>query len=220
VLRSATYRRARACRAPRRTSGWTGATAQVIDVTPAPTQSASESSVTATVTPMSNNIHHVNASIELGKRRPPSQRRSDSSIFGRPQPRPDELRSRRRPSDDVASRRDRRRASGASHDRPGLSYIDDARAGAAVGGTTGEGAERVTDSERPEGEFDIAKRFATWLNEGLNARGISQRYLAVRSGVSHSTISRLLSGEREPTLDTANRLAIVLGWDSLLDALH
>ena len=219
MLRSATYRRARACRAPRRTSGWSGATAQVIDVTPGPTQSASDSSLTETVTPMSNNIHHVHASIELGKRRPPSQRRADLSIFGRPQPRPDELRSRRRPSDDVASRRDRRRASGASHERPGLSYSDETRAAAAVGGTTGQGAEPVTDSERPEGEFDIAKRFATWLNEGLNARGISQRYLAVRSGVSHSTISRLLSGEREPTLDTANRLAIVLGWDSLLEAL-
>ena len=38
--------------------------------------------------------------------------------------------------------------------------------------------------------------------------------------MSHSTISRLLSGEREPTLDTANRLAIVLGWNSLLEALH
>lgn len=86
--------------------------------------------------------------------------------------------------------------------------------------TTGLDAGHVTEPEGPEGGFDIGIRFAAWLDEGLRTRGISQRHLAYRSGVSHSAISRLLSGERGPSLGTANRLAIVLGWESLLEALR
>lgn len=39
---------------------------------------------------------------------------------------------------------------------------------------------------------------------------MSQRQLARQSGVANSTISRLLSGHRWPSLDTATRLAIGL----------
>ncbi len=42
---------------------------------------------------------------------------------------------------------------------------------------------------------------------------MSQRQLAERSGIDHSTISRLVRGHRGPTLDTATKLADVLGAD-------
>lgn len=54
--------------------------------------------------------------------------------------------------------------------------------------------------------------FAEWLRAGLAARGLSQRQLAARSGVDHSTISRLLQG-RTPTYDTYRRIAHVLDGD-------
>jgi transcriptional regulator with XRE-family HTH domain len=53
-------------------------------------------------------------------------------------------------------------------------------------------------------------RFQAFPREELRARRWSVRYLAMRSGVSHSTISRLLGGERMPSLETARRLAEAL----------
>jgi transcriptional regulator with XRE-family HTH domain len=44
----------------------------------------------------------------------------------------------------------------------------------------------------------------------MRRRGISQRQLAMRSGVNHSTISRLLRGDRSPSLRTATLLARAL----------
>ncbi len=58
--------------------------------------------------------------------------------------------------------------------------------------------------------------FTRWLRTQLQAKGISQRLLAHRSGVDHSTISRMVHGDRVPTLRTATRLASglrVLGAD-------
>jgi transcriptional regulator with XRE-family HTH domain len=49
--------------------------------------------------------------------------------------------------------------------------------------------------------------FAEWLRIELRARRMSVRQLALRSGVDHSTISRILTGNREPGLKTA--LALV-----------
>ena len=49
--------------------------------------------------------------------------------------------------------------------------------------------------------------FAEWLRLELRAHRMSVRQLALRSGVDHSTISRILSGNREPGLRTA--LALV-----------
>ena len=51
--------------------------------------------------------------------------------------------------------------------------------------------------------------FAGWLNESLTSRGISQRVLAMRSGISHSTISRIIGG-RSPSLGTAVAILSVL----------
>lgn len=50
---------------------------------------------------------------------------------------------------------------------------------------------------------------ARWVREALQQRRMSQRQLAHRSGVDHSTISRLLQGS-QPTYRTAARLTRVL----------
>jgi len=52
--------------------------------------------------------------------------------------------------------------------------------------------------------------FNLWLRRRLRERRMSQRQLAAYSGVSHSTISRLLSGNSTPSLETATRLAHTL----------
>jgi transcriptional regulator with XRE-family HTH domain len=52
--------------------------------------------------------------------------------------------------------------------------------------------------------------FHVWLRRQLRERRMSQRTLAARSGVNHSTISRLLRGDRTPSLETATKLASAL----------
>ena len=52
--------------------------------------------------------------------------------------------------------------------------------------------------------------FTGWLRDALTARGMSQRMLATLSGIDHSTVSRLLNGDREPSLRTALALIQVL----------
>lgn len=56
-----------------------------------------------------------------------------------------------------------------------------------------------------------SRSFTAWLALQLRMRRLSQEQLARRSGVHRSTITRLVSGERRPTLDTARRLAAALG---------
>jgi transcriptional regulator with XRE-family HTH domain len=53
--------------------------------------------------------------------------------------------------------------------------------------------------------------FARWLAAELRAQRLSQRALAVRSGVDHSTIARILRGDRIPSLVTATRIVEALG---------
>lgn len=57
--------------------------------------------------------------------------------------------------------------------------------------------------------------FAAWLATQLQVRRISQRQLAERSGLAHSTVSRILAGGRVPNLSTANRLVRALGHESV-----
>ena len=45
----------------------------------------------------------------------------------------------------------------------------------------------------------------------LKRKKMSQKDLAARLGVSEVTVSRWLSGERDPSIDTLNRIADVLG---------
>jgi transcriptional regulator with XRE-family HTH domain len=51
------------------------------------------------------------------------------------------------------------------------------------------------------------RTFNEWLRLQLRMKKMSQRQLAVQSGVDHSTISRLLRGDRTPSLHTATKLA-------------
>ena len=52
-----------------------------------------------------------------------------------------------------------------------------------------------------------ARAFNDWLKTQLKAKKMSQRQLAQQSGVDHSTISRLIRGDRMPSLGTATKLA-------------
>ncbi len=52
--------------------------------------------------------------------------------------------------------------------------------------------------------------FNEWLRAQLKAKKMSQRQLAQASGVDHSTISRLVRGDRTPSLGTATKLALGL----------
>jgi transcriptional regulator with XRE-family HTH domain len=76
----------------------------------------------------------------------------------------------------------------------------------------------MADLQRPPGnvEFETDFRsgggaFNQWLQVQLRARKLTQRQLAQLSGVDHSTISRLMRGDRVPSLRTATRLAQGLG---------
>jgi len=51
------------------------------------------------------------------------------------------------------------------------------------------------------------RAFNEWLRAQLKAKKMSQRQLAQQSGVDHSTISRLIRGDRMPSLGTATKLA-------------
>lgn len=59
------------------------------------------------------------------------------------------------------------------------------------------------------------RAFNRWLQVQLKARKLSQRQLAQKSGVDHSTISRLMRGDRVPSLRTATMLAHGLGMAQL-----
>lgn len=61
-------------------------------------------------------------------------------------------------------------------------------------------------------DFD-AGHFRGWLRAEMRQRAISQRMLARRSGLNHSSISRLLSEDRTPSMGTMARLATALGAD-------
>jgi transcriptional regulator with XRE-family HTH domain len=52
--------------------------------------------------------------------------------------------------------------------------------------------------------------FNLWLRRQLRERKMSQRQLAARSGVDHSTISRLLGERHRPSLETATKLVAAL----------
>ncbi|HET8777475.1 MAG TPA: helix-turn-helix transcriptional regulator, partial [Candidatus Limnocylindria bacterium] len=55
--------------------------------------------------------------------------------------------------------------------------------------------------------------FNVWLRREMRERRMSQRQLAYLAGVNHSTISRILSDGRAPSLNTATKLAHALRMD-------
>ena len=61
------------------------------------------------------------------------------------------------------------------------------------------------------------RTFNQWLDVQLRARKLTQRQLAQKSGVDHSTVSRLMRGDRTPSLRTAGLLAHGLGMAEGLD---
>ncbi|MDO8484080.1 MAG: helix-turn-helix transcriptional regulator [Candidatus Limnocylindrales bacterium] len=65
---------------------------------------------------------------------------------------------------------------------------------------------QATDAEPALSEHN-AEGFHEWLQGQLKATKLSQRQLARKSGVDHSSISRLIRGDQVPSLDTAMRLA-------------
>jgi DNA-binding XRE family transcriptional regulator len=70
------------------------------------------------------------------------------------------------------------------------------------------GHEHDRDAGRHE-PVDLS--FAIWLSHQLRRLRLTQRELARRSGVAHSTISRILLGQRQPSWATLQRLALVVG---------
>jgi transcriptional regulator with XRE-family HTH domain len=54
--------------------------------------------------------------------------------------------------------------------------------------------------------------YGNWLAAEIARRRISQRSLAARCGVDHSTISRIVSDGVDPNMSTALRIARVAGW--------
>lgn len=56
----------------------------------------------------------------------------------------------------------------------------------------------------------LAGDFGGWLRDAMRARRISTRMLAVRTGLDHTTIYRLTTENRQPTLTTAVALFRIL----------
>jgi transcriptional regulator with XRE-family HTH domain len=87
---------------------------------------------------------------------------------------------------------------------------------------------RMIEQHAPPGVADVSAgspgstgtSFNRWLEVQLKARRLTQRQLAHKSGVNHSTISRLMRGGRIPSLRTAALLARGLGLADGLDWLE
>ena len=85
----------------------------------------------------------------------------------------------------------------------------------------------MVHDQTPPGDVDsemgstmsARRAFNEWLQVQLRARKLTQRQLAQRSGVDHSTISRLMRGDRVPSLQTATLLARGLGMPEDLGML-
>jgi len=81
----------------------------------------------------------------------------------------------------------------------------------------------MVEEQTPRGDVDSEmgstmsgrRDFHHWLQVQLRARKLTQRQLAQKSGVDHSTISRLMRGDRVPSLHTATLLARGLGMHDL-----
>ena len=69
----------------------------------------------------------------------------------------------------------------------------------------------TTDHTAPGSSGQGPATFNEWLATRIKASRLTQRQLATKTGVHHSTISRLLRSRRRPSLDTAQSLARALG---------
>jgi transcriptional regulator with XRE-family HTH domain len=87
-------------------------------------------------------------------------------------------------------------------------------AGLALMGQRVSAVSVAVDFARSSGGWAGPLVFNVWLRRQLRERRISQRHLAMLSGVNHSAISRLVNGHASPTLDTATKLvhALRIEW--------
>jgi transcriptional regulator with XRE-family HTH domain len=76
-----------------------------------------------------------------------------------------------------------------------------------LGRTTGGSMPMASGSHRSQMTLQTPRSFNAWLRSQLKEKKMSQRQLALQSGVDHSTISRLIKGDRMPSLGTATKLA-------------
>jgi transcriptional regulator with XRE-family HTH domain len=76
-----------------------------------------------------------------------------------------------------------------------------------LGRTTGALASVTSSAYRSQMTLQTPRSFNAWLRSQLKEKKMSQRQLALQSGVDHSTISRLIKGDRMPSLGTATKLA-------------
>jgi transcriptional regulator with XRE-family HTH domain len=76
-----------------------------------------------------------------------------------------------------------------------------------LGRTTGASTPMAPGSHRSQMTLQTPRSFNSWLRGQLKEKKMSQRQLALQSGVDHSTISRLIKGDRMPSLGTATKLA-------------
>ena len=103
---------------------------------------------------------------------------------------------------------------------------------AVIGPTTGgePTSATYTDAGRPTRETrddpvsgsssQSPATFNEWLVVSFKASRLTQRQLAIKTGVHHSTISRLLRTRRRPSLETAQSLARALGVVEPRDVGH
>ena len=57
----------------------------------------------------------------------------------------------------------------------------------------------------------MSNQFREWLASEMEKRRFSQRALAKKTGISQPVVSRVLSGEKAPSVDFCNRVAQALG---------
>jgi hypothetical protein len=62
--------------------------------------------------------------------------------------------------------------------------------------------------------------FAGWLRDAMNARRMSARMVGLRTGMNHSTVTRLLYGYRQPTLTNTILLLRLFGDDARDQSLN
>jgi len=64
---------------------------------------------------------------------------------------------------------------------------------------------------RPVDDAERMEHLRAWLHDGMHTRRLTQRGLARVAGIDHSTISRLLRGDRSAKHRTVVALRVVLG---------
>lgn len=64
-------------------------------------------------------------------------------------------------------------------------------------------------------EMDTERRIdvPNWLKEERNRKGVSQKSIAETIGIARVSYARIENGERNPSVETAKKIADVLGFE-------